>query len=105
MSSEELTKSFGWGNNNEVGQQHDVQELNRLLFDLIERALKDTVYESLIEDLYRGVLSKLIICEECQLSRKREEKFLDLVIQVKGLSGVAESLNKLFEFDKLDGSN
>jgi hypothetical protein len=57
-----------------------VQELNRMLFDLIERALKDTVYESLIDDLYRFTLSNMIICQKCGVSRKREEKFLDLVI-------------------------
>lgn len=105
VSTEELTKTFGWGNNNEQSQQHDVQELNRLFFDLIERALKDTVYESLIEDLYRGILSNMIICEQCGISRKSDEKFLDLVIQVKDQGGVGQSLNKLFEYDKLDGSN
>ena len=39
------------------------------------------------------------------MSRKREEKFLDLVIQTKGIQGVAHSLNQMFEFDKLDGDN
>jgi hypothetical protein len=57
-----------------------VQELNRLLFDLIERALKDTVYESLIDDLYKGTLSNMIICQQCGVSRKSEERYLDLVI-------------------------
>lgn len=76
-----------------------------MLFDLIERALKDTVYESLIDDLYRFNISNLIICQQCGISRKSEEKCLDLIIQVKGIKGVAESLCKLFEFDKLDGDN
>jgi ubiquitin C-terminal hydrolase len=76
-----------------------------MLFDLIERALKDTVYESLIDDLYRFSLINMIICQKCGVSRKREEKFLDLVIQTKGLQGVAHSLNQMFEFDKLDGDN
>lgn len=62
ISTEDLTKSFGWGQHNEHAEQHDVQELNRMLFDLIERALKDTVYESLIEDLYRFTISNMIIC-------------------------------------------
>ena len=82
-----------------------MQELNRMLFDLIERALKDTVYESLIDDLYRFTLSNMIICQQCGVSRKREEKFLDLVIQTKGVQGVTQSLNQMFEFDKLDGDN
>ena len=76
-----------------------------MLFDLIERALKDTVYESLIEDLYRFTISNMIICQQCGVSRKSEEKCLDLIIQVKGINGVAESMCKLFEFDKLDGDN
>lgn len=28
-----------------------------------------------------------------------------MIIQVKGINGVAESMCKLFEFDKLDGDN
>ena len=76
-----------------------------MLFDLIERALKDTVYESLIDDLYRFTLSNMIICQQCGISRKNEEKFLDLVIQVKDLQGVGQSLNKMFEYDRLDGDN
>ena len=76
-----------------------------MLFDLIERALKDTVYESLIDDLYRFTLSNMIVCQQCGISRKSEEKFLDLVIQVKGVKGVKESLDKQFEFDRLDGTN
>lgn len=47
----------------------------------------------------------MIICEKCGISRKREEKFLDLMIQVKDIKGVDESLHKHFEFEKLDGSN
>ena len=76
-----------------------------MLFDLIERALKDTVYESLIDDLYRFTLSNMIICQQCGVSRKRDEKFLDLVIQVKGIQGVGQSLNQMFEFEKLEGDN
>jgi hypothetical protein len=34
-TTEELTKAFGW-EHNEAGQQHDVHELNRILFDALE---------------------------------------------------------------------
>ena len=46
-STEDLTTAFGW-KGNEAFQQHDVQELNRVLFDVIERALKETPYDTLI---------------------------------------------------------
>jgi ubiquitin C-terminal hydrolase len=35
------------------------------------------------------------------VSRKREEKFLDLMVQVKGLKGIDESLKKLFEMEEM----
>ena len=61
ISTEQLTKAFGWHNNEEM-QQQDVQELNRVLFDTIERSLKDTPYEALIDELYRGNMNHMIIC-------------------------------------------
>jgi ubiquitin C-terminal hydrolase len=67
--------------------------------------LKQTPYDTLIQQLYTGLLSNLIICQQCGVSRKREETFLDLPIQVKGLAGVEESLKQFFEFDKLEDTN
>ena len=86
-------------------KQQDVQELNRVLFDTVERSLKDTPFEALIDELYRGNLSHLIICQKCGVSRKREEKFLDLMLQVKGQLSVDTSLKTLFEMEKLDSDN
>ena len=37
-----------------VAVQHDVHELNRILFDAIEESLKGTSQERLIEQLYKG---------------------------------------------------
>uniref|UniRef100_F6PIR1 USP domain-containing protein n=2 Tax=Ciona intestinalis TaxID=7719 RepID=F6PIR1_CIOIN len=39
--TEDLTDSFGWRNSEEM-QQHDVQELSRILFDAIENSLVGT---------------------------------------------------------------
>ena len=52
VSTETLTQAFHWYNNEEL-EQHDVQELNRILFDLLERALKDTEYENEMPSLYK----------------------------------------------------
>ncbi len=64
VSTEKLTKSFGW-NGNEAYQQQDVQELNRILFDALERSLQQTSGNNLISRLYRGTLVNKVICLRC----------------------------------------
>jgi len=52
MSTETLTQAFHWYNSEETVQQ-DVQELNRVLFDLFERALRHTEFEFEMGNLYK----------------------------------------------------
>jgi len=47
-----LTQAFHWYNNEE-SEQHDVQELNRILFDILERALYHTPFEGEMPRLYK----------------------------------------------------
>ena len=101
-STEDLTKSFGW-ENKQAGEQQDIHELNRVLFEAIEIALSGTVYESLIQELYFGQQNTVITCTQCNQSRKRPEPFLDLMLTVKGNKGVEQALEQLFSFDELDG--
>lgn len=54
ISTQDLTQSFGW-QSNQLGQQHDVAELNRILIDAIGRSLKGTSAANLVSDLYRFV--------------------------------------------------
>ena len=53
-SPEGLTNSFGWSGRDEV-VQHDVQELNRVLFAAIDDSLAGTPLSSMISDIYQGV--------------------------------------------------
>jgi ubiquitin carboxyl-terminal hydrolase 40 len=55
-----LINSFGWTNNEEM-QQHDVQELNRILFAAIESSLVGTSGEHLIGRLYRGTAVQQVL--------------------------------------------
>ncbi|CAN0216089.1 unnamed protein product, partial [Discosporangium mesarthrocarpum] len=48
-----LTSSFGWTAQDSF-QQHDVQELCRVLFDALEKTFHRTVNENLVNDLYQG---------------------------------------------------
>jgi ubiquitin C-terminal hydrolase len=104
VSTGDLTASFGW-NSNEAFQQQDVHELNRVLFDAIERSLKKTPVESLIESLYRGVLINEIICLKCKATSEREEHFMDLPLPVQDASSVIDSLSRLVSYEKLCGAN
>eukprot|EP00743_Colponemidia_sp_Colp-15_P009663 GILK01010573.1.p1 GENE.GILK01010573.1~~GILK01010573.1.p1 ORF type:complete len:1080 (+),score=254.90 GILK01010573.1:173-3412(+) len=100
----ELTSTFGW-TGTQASEQHDVQELNRLLFDVLERALTGTSSEGLIQRLYRGSFVNQVICCSCNRVSERVEPFGDICLQVNGLSGVKRSLELMTEFELLNGSN
>ena len=77
-----MTKALGWSSN-EGRDQHDVQELNRILFDLLERALFNTPYDGIITNLYKGVYFQQTSCSKCLKGNKSEAEFLDLILQVQ----------------------
>ncbi|CAF0830036.1 unnamed protein product [Brachionus calyciflorus] len=104
-STNRLTDSFGWTNNEEL-QQHDVQELNRILFSAIEQSLVNTKQSKLIQNLYKGTYINKIKCLSCLNVFEREEEFLDLPITVQGSPNLECSLNNSFILrEKLDGNN
>jgi ubiquitin carboxyl-terminal hydrolase 40 len=70
-STNKLTDSFGWSNNEEM-QQHDVQELNRILFSAIEQSLVNTKQSKLIQEVYRGTYVNKIKCLTCLNIVERE---------------------------------
>jgi len=73
-STNRLTDSFGWTNSEEL-QQHDVQELNRILFSAIEQSLVNTSKSKLIQELYRGTYVNKIKCLTCTTVFQREVSF------------------------------
>jgi uncharacterized UBP type Zn finger protein len=74
VSTEKLTTSFGW-TANVIREQHDVHELNRILFEAIEKALLNTSGKSLIQDIYGGVLVNKTICTQCKTVSENKESF------------------------------
>ena len=60
METTELTRSFGW-DSSEAWQQHDIQELCRVMFDALEQKFKDTEQSDLILRLYEGLFYVLYI--------------------------------------------
>jgi ubiquitin carboxyl-terminal hydrolase 47 len=105
-----LTRSFGW-EGSEVFQQHDVQELCRVLFDALEETFKTTQHENLIDRLYAGQLIDYIKCKEVNYQSERDDKFLDasLVIHPFGTKKVNHSLDECIRYflkpEILEGEN
>ncbi|XP_070564811.1 LOW QUALITY PROTEIN: ubiquitin carboxyl-terminal hydrolase 40-like [Ptychodera flava] len=101
----DLTDSFGWTNNEEL-QQHDVQELNRILFSAIESSLVGTSGQDLISKFYHGSIVNQIVCQECGRISEREEDFLDLTVAVAGYQGLNDALNSFYnEMELMSGNN
>ena len=77
--------------------------MNRILFEAIEVALKGTVYESLVEEMFFGVTTSYITCPECGNAMTVREKFIDLPLHVEGFKGVGESLADYFTPEEIEG--
>ena len=61
-------------------QQHDVQELCRVMFDALEKRFKKDGYESskdLINDLYQGNMKDYVKCLEV-----RNSCLVDLTVEI-----------------------
>ncbi|XP_041669120.1 ubiquitin carboxyl-terminal hydrolase 40 [Cheilinus undulatus] len=104
-STANLTDSFGW-NSSEGTNQHDVQELNRILFSALEHSLVGTSGSTLIHRLYHGTIVNSIVCKECGNVSQRQEDFLDLTVCVCGVSSLEEALWNMFvEEEMFEGNN
>ncbi|XP_038129228.1 ubiquitin carboxyl-terminal hydrolase 40 isoform X1 [Cyprinodon tularosa] len=104
-STTDLTDSFGW-NSSEGTNQHDVQELNKILFSALEHSLVDTSGSTLIQRLYHGTIVNSIVCKECGNVSQRKEDFLDLTVCVCGVSSLEEALWNMFVEEELfEGNN
>ncbi|XP_035023550.2 ubiquitin carboxyl-terminal hydrolase 40 isoform X1 [Hippoglossus stenolepis] len=104
-STANLTDSFGW-NSSEGTNQHDVQELNRILFSALEHSLVGTSGSTFIHRLYHGTIVNSIVCKECGNVSQRQEDFLDLTACVCGVLSLEEALWNMFVEEELfEGNN
>ncbi|XP_029900547.1 ubiquitin carboxyl-terminal hydrolase 40 isoform X2 [Myripristis murdjan] len=104
-STADLTDSFGW-NSSEGTNQHDVQELNRILFSALEHSLVGTSGSTFIHRLYHGTTVNSIVCKECGNVSQRQEDFLDLTVCVCGLCSLEGALWNMFVEEELfEGNN
>uniref|UniRef100_A0A672IEK2 Ubiquitin carboxyl-terminal hydrolase 47 n=1 Tax=Salarias fasciatus TaxID=181472 RepID=A0A672IEK2_SALFA len=105
IETTDVTRSFGW-DSSEAWQQHDVQELCRVMFDALEQKWKQTEQADLINQLYQGKLKDYVRCLECGYESWRIDTYLDipLVIRPFGASQ-EEALQAFIQPETLDGPN
>ena len=63
-------------------EQHDTQELCRVLFEAIEHSLHE-LEENFLNHLYQGMFKHAVKCLECNYESERSDSFLDLQIPVR----------------------
>uniref|UniRef100_T1J5G5 Ubiquitin carboxyl-terminal hydrolase 47 n=1 Tax=Strigamia maritima TaxID=126957 RepID=T1J5G5_STRMM len=95
IETTELTRSFGW-DSSEAWQQHDVQELCRVMFDALEHKFHNTGQAHLINHLYQGKLKDYVKCLECGYESAREDTYLDIPLPVRPF-GQTETYNSVEE--------
>jgi ubiquitin C-terminal hydrolase len=81
LDTHDLTRSFGW-ENNEVHQQEDICELRDVLFEALENTFKGTFVEGSITKLYGGKLTSSIASLESPYKSTKVEDFNCLHLQL-----------------------
>ncbi|KAL3313069.1 Ubiquitin carboxyl-terminal hydrolase 47 [Cichlidogyrus casuarinus] len=115
VSTKDLITSFGW-NSNEVGQQQDVHELCRVMFDALEKMWEKTESESstvskdTINQLYGGRREDYVKCLSCEYRSICEENFLDIQVPIKPFGekpfqNLDQSLDHFLKTERLSGDN
>ncbi|CAD5212825.1 unnamed protein product [Bursaphelenchus okinawaensis] len=94
LETVDLTQSFGW--ENEVYDQHDVQELLGLMIDALEKRWANSPLKGSIETLFKGEVIDYVKCMNCKTVKSRNDIFLDLPLAVRE-DGAVESHKNLQE--------
>lgn len=110
VETTDLTKSFGW-DSSEVWQQHDVQELCRVMFDALELKWRNTDQANLINHLYQGKMKDYVKCLECKNESARVDAYLDIPLVIrpfgstKTYSSVEEAIHAFVQPEILNDTN
>ncbi|KAJ7383604.1 Ubiquitin carboxyl-terminal hydrolase 47 [Desmophyllum pertusum] len=110
VETTDVTKSFGW-DSSEAWQQHDVQELCRVMFDALESKFKKTDQDDIINQLYQGKLKDYVKCQQCGHESARTDTYLDIPLAIRpfgskhGLGSVENALEDFVTPELLEGTN
>lgn len=104
VSTNELTKSFGW-DTQQIFQQQDVQELSLKLMENLEKKLKGTKAENVLHDMFSGKIKTYISCINVDYESSRIEEFSDIQLTIAGNKDLVESFEHHIEVEKMEGEN
>ena len=104
VSSNKLINSFGWSKN-DIFIQHDIQEFNMMLSDIMEKKFKGTKANETFNYLFEGKTENIIKCIDYDFQSVKEEKFNDIQLNVKGCNNIYESLNEFTKEEILDNED
>jgi ubiquitin carboxyl-terminal hydrolase 34 len=74
--------------------QQDVQEFVSMFFDILENGIKEHPLRRLVDNFYTGKNTNLIDCHECKKTKKLEENFHSLSLEVKNSKTLSESFQR-----------
>ncbi len=63
--------------------QQDVQEFVSMFFDRLEEGIKNHPLNKVIDYFYTGKSTNLFSCHDCNQTKKVEENFYSLTLEVK----------------------
>jgi len=98
VDTRELVRSFGWDDEIDAFQMHDVQEFTRVLLDALEKSLADGQgcgdESNAIKSLFEGSMEVTIEAPSAKYTNTITETWWDLSLRVSGMRSVQESLLK-----------
>lgn len=104
VSTKVVYEAFGW-DFNDIHTQHDIQEFNFKLCEILEANMKGTAVEGTYRELFEGETMTLITCYQVNYSSTRRESFFDLQLDVKDCNNLYKSLDKYIAEEHLCGDN
>ncbi|CAK1366028.1 unnamed protein product [Cercospora beticola] len=104
VSTNELTRSFGW-ESRQIFEQQDVQELSRILMEKLEARMKGTEAENALEQMFVGKMKTYLRCINVEYESSRIEDFWDLQLNVSGCKGLHDSFKDYIQVETLEGDN
>lgn len=100
-TTKDLTKAFRW-ETKEGGHQQDSQEFIRLfLFEVMEVIFCGTHLEPELKEMFQISTSNYLSCSRCGSTKRRVETQYDIILQIKNMLNVYESLDRIFKTDEI----
>lgn len=104
VSTRCLIDSFGWSGN-QVFEQHDIQEVARVLLDDLQQKMRNTSVSKSISQLFLGKVESGVECINVEFRSVKEETFYDIQLDVKGCRNIYESFKRYVKPEILSGQN